>query len=292
MSYPLEGRDLKSITDEELVDTWHASKRQASNRGSFDDDCLHVVQITSTAIMKMNMSVEAEIVNMEEVLKKSSVPVPRLYRSGSARQLEYIITEYIDGERLDRIGWETRTERERQHIKAEIKKAFISLSNIRGTVPGPVKNIAQGRLFSVYGAHTKFSTVRELEELLTAKLFGKGSLIGAFDQLVMCHMDLNMRNLIFDKNNRLFFLDWADSGYYPPESQEALLLHDIQLTHPDSAWEQDLLEVHRELYGSGNEEVVAKLIRVIQNNNGPRGASHLVNDKQSAGEPTFVPRKS
>jgi hypothetical protein len=42
-----------------------------------------------------------------------------------------------------------------------------SLSNLRSTVPGPVKNTARGRPFSVYGTNTKLSSVYELEEWLT-----------------------------------------------------------------------------------------------------------------------------
>lgn len=288
MAYPEGERDLKDITDDKLIGAW---KLEALGRGICTNDRPHVVKVTSTAIMKMDISVEAEVANMEEVLKKSYVRLPRVYRTLSDGQSEYIVMEYIDGERLDHIKWETRTERERQHIKNEIKQALISLARLCSTVPGPVKNTARGRLFSVYGAHTKFSSVHELEEWLTAKLFREGSLIGAFDQLVMCHMDLNPRNLILDKAGHLFFLDWAHAGYYPPEFQEALLLYDIRLPHSKCAWTQDLLAVHREVHGVGNSDVVAKLLRILENNNGPRGGSHLLNGEQGIGPPLLIPRK-
>lgn len=126
---------------------------------------------------------------------------------------------------------------------------------------------------------------------MTAKLFDGRSLIGAFDQLVMCHMDLNMRNLILDKNGRLFFLDWAHSGYYPPEFQEAILLYDLRSPNFKCAWTEDLLEVHRQVYGCGNSDVVAKLVRIAENKNGPRGGSHLLNGEQGVGPPPLSPRK-
>jgi serine/threonine protein kinase len=287
LPFPLEGRDLESITDDELVDAW---ERQDALKGgpdrSFFADDAHVARITSTSILKIDLSIEAEVSNMEEVRKKSPMRVPRLYRTFSHEGSGYIFMEYIDGQRLDHVEWEARTERSRQHIKTELKTAFIALSKLRSTVPGPVKNIAQGRLFSVYGANTTFSSVHELEEWFTAKLFGEGSLLGAFDpdQLVMCHMDLNMRNLILDKDGgRLFFLDWAYSGYYPPECQEALFLYDRRPHLLKCAWSQDLPEVYREVYGSGKDEVVAKLVRVLEFNSGPRGASHLLNGEQGLG---------
>ncbi|PSS12763.1 hypothetical protein M430DRAFT_36041 [Amorphotheca resinae ATCC 22711] len=266
MAYPEGERDLKDITDDKLIGAW---KLEALGRGICTNDRPHVVKVTSTAIMKMDISVEAEVANMEEVLKKSYVRLPRVYRTLSDGQSEYIVMEYIDGERLDHIKWETRTERERQHIKNEIKQALISLARLCSTVPGPVKNTARGRLFK----------------------WLEGSLIGAFDQLVMCHMDLNPRNLILDKAGHLFFLDWAHAGYYPPEFQEALLLYDIRLPHSKCAWTQDLLAVHREVHGVGNSDVVAKLLRILENNNGPRGGSHLLNGEQGIGPPPLIPRK-
>jgi hypothetical protein len=94
-----------------------------------------------------------------------------------------------------------------------------------------------------------------------------------------------------NKNGHLLFLDWAHSGYYPPEFQEALHLYDVLLPHSKCAWTQDLLGVHREVYGSGNNDVVASLLCVLDNNNGPRGASHLLNGEQGIGPPPLIPTK-
>ncbi|KAK7693702.1 hypothetical protein QCA50_003273 [Cerrena zonata] len=33
--------------------------------------------------------------------------------------------------------------------------------------------------------------------------------------LVLCHLDLNLRNIMADKDNRLWIIDWSWSGYYP-----------------------------------------------------------------------------
>ncbi|KAH8819471.1 kinase-like domain-containing protein [Xylogone sp. PMI_703] len=278
------GRDLKDITDDQLIEAW---KLGTLGRDIYNNDQARVVKVTSTAIMKVDLSIEAEVANMEEILKKSDVRLPQVYRTLSNGQAEYIVMEYINGERLDTIEWQTRTEQQRQHIKNELKQAFISLAHLHSTVPGPVKNIAQGRLFSVYGAHTKFSSMHELEEWLTAKLFGEGSLIGEFDRLIMCHMDLNQRNLILDNAGRLFFLDWGHAGYYPPEFQEAILLYDAR--SKGCAWTRDLLEVYREVHGVGKSEVLAKLVRVLENNAGPRGASHLLNGEQGVGPFSHLP---
>jgi len=34
--------------------------------------------------------------------------------------------------------------------------------------------------------------------------------------LVLCHMDLHMRNMILDGDGRLWFIDWANAGTFPP----------------------------------------------------------------------------
>ena len=37
-----------------------------------------------------------------------------------------------------------------------------------------------------------------------------------FDNLVMCHLDIHLRNLILDGQGKLWLIDWGFSGAYPP----------------------------------------------------------------------------
>lgn len=36
------------------------------------------------------------------------------------------------------------------------------------------------------------------------------------EPLVLTHQDLNLRNILVDENYRLWIIDWAWAGYYPP----------------------------------------------------------------------------
>lgn len=97
---PLEGKDLKKISDEEILEAWNSA---VLDKRQIYDDHPHLIKITSGAIMKMDLSIEVEVANMEEVYKTSSVRVPRLYRTLSNGHAEYFIMEYIDGECLDNV---------------------------------------------------------------------------------------------------------------------------------------------------------------------------------------------
>lgn len=50
-----------------------------------------------------------------------------------------------------------------------------------------------------------------------------GCFTGHFDELVMCHLDIHLRNLILDGQRKLWLLDWAFAGAYPPYFETANL---------------------------------------------------------------------
>lgn len=92
MSYLLEGRDVKSITDDELVEAWNY---QASDTGD-SIDAAHVARFISTVAVKMDLSVEAEVANMEFVLERSCVKLPHLYKTFSKGVADYFVMEYVN----------------------------------------------------------------------------------------------------------------------------------------------------------------------------------------------------
>ena len=61
------------------------------------------------------------------------------------------------------------------------------------------------------------------------KLCSGGSLSSKFGTLVMCHMDIALRNLTLDRHGQLWLLDWEWAGFYPKELEIASLHH----KHPD-----------------------------------------------------------
>jgi hypothetical protein len=101
--------------------------------------------------------------------------------------------------------------------------------------PGPVGGgISDGSFFTDYGAGP-FESRKDIEDCFNDRLlvchdFGHasqrppGCFAGRFDELVMCHLDIHSRNLILDGQGKLWLLDWAFSGSYPPYFEAANLM--------------------------------------------------------------------
>lgn len=49
------------------------------------------------------------------------------------------------------------------------------------------------------------------------------------EPLVLSHLDLNLRNVMVDKDGRLWIIDWSWSGYYPPWFEYMATLMQSQL---------------------------------------------------------------
>ena len=99
-----------------------------------------------------------------------------------------------------------------------VAKALIALSKHTSERPGPVEGKPNGRLFSTYGAGCDLPTIDDLKSWLDAKLSRTNQTLECFTQkLVMCHMDISLRNIIKDTSGSIWILDWAYAGYYPQE---------------------------------------------------------------------------
>jgi serine/threonine protein kinase len=269
--YLLDGRDLATVSNLEFV---QASKKcpVICNKGT------NVVRITKTAAMKIGFGVlEQEALAMKYVYEHSDgrIQLPRVYRSFVAEGKGYIVMEFVDGSCLDEVPWRNRPIQERQNIIHQVTEALLSLQNMRGNSPGPIGlGIPTGGLFTVYGAGTAFTTVANMEQWFNRKLdiYGNGSVSGKFKDLVMCHMDISLRNLMLDKTGGLWILDWAWAGFFPPEFEKAGLLH-RRVDHPDFEFIQKLL-CELELPGQ-DDALLALLLCVYQVNDGPFQGSHL-----------------
>ncbi|KAF2731939.1 hypothetical protein EJ04DRAFT_566408 [Polyplosphaeria fusca] len=117
-----------------------------------------------------------------------------------------------------------------------------------------------GGLFSIYGAGKTFECATDMEPWFNQKLriVGTGDVTGCFDELVMCHMNLSLRNFLLEKAGRLWILDWAWAGFFPPTFEIASLSHK-RADHPDFGLAQDLL---RELGKSSADEELLSLLLV------------------------------
>ncbi|KAI1513425.1 Phosphotransferase enzyme family protein [Pyrenophora tritici-repentis] len=238
-----------------------------------------LVRITTTAGINIAIDVlPQEALNMEYVRKFSNgeIRIPRVYRYFMSGEQGYIVTDFIDGGSLDAIPWSSRTIQERQYIVDQMMKAFDHMRTMRSSEPEPVgRGVPEGALFSVWGAGRTLETAADMETCFNAKLKFRGGedVTGRFEDLGMCHMDIKLRNLAFDKAGQLWFLDWAWSGFFPPIFEHAGLVR-IQEGWPDCEFAQDLLrELRRKPY---DETLLALVLGVYEVNNGVFAGRHLI----------------
>lgn len=95
---------------------------------------------------------------------------------------------------------------------------------------GNCRNRFRGIWFTDYGAGP-FPTLQALEDWCNHKLeicetykrAVEGTPKFQFQTLVFTHQDIALRNLILDSSGRVWMIDWANAGAYPPGFEQAAL---------------------------------------------------------------------
>jgi hypothetical protein len=270
--YPLEGRNLLEVTNEEFI--------QAAEEGlPVSDRGTKIVKITSTVILKIGVEVyEQEALNMLYVSAHSGgqILVPQVHRFFTSNGLGYLAMDFIDGGSLDTVDWSERTLNSQENIVSQATNALKCMRGMQSDEPGPVGGgIPTGGLFTIYGAGTTFRTAADMEPWFNKKLdiFRAGNVTGKFKGLVMCHMDFNLKNLVVDKTGKLWVLDWAWAGFFPPAFELASFRH-IRTDDPNAKFVQGVLQ---KLKPTPEEEALLPLLLVVyQVNDSPFQGSHLI----------------
>ena len=176
---------------------------------------------------------EANALNI--LYAQTTVPVPRVHRVIPLGPTHVIALEYIEGDLLSNV-WSTYSLWRKIYIGFTLRRY---IRQIRRTCkappsapPGPV--ITEGTparmcyapsVFShISGVRGPFSTYADLADFFNARRDMSTSPDDPYrkvpfddsEALVLSHLDLNLRNMIVDKDGRLWIIDWAWSGYYPP----------------------------------------------------------------------------
>ena len=145
----------------------------------------------------------------------------------------YILMEVVPWSLIIDI-WDGLEEDARQSIHSQLYGFLSQLQDLKFETPGPIGGgISECALFTAYGARP-FHSPKDLEDwyndrLLVSHDFGHakylsaGAFLGTFTTLVMCHLDLNLRNVVVDKDGKVWLLDWGLAGAYPPWFEEARL---------------------------------------------------------------------
>lgn len=170
------------------------------------------------------------------MIESTDVRLPTLFDAweveDDSQETGYILMQYIEGDVLDE-KWPGLDIHTRQDIHCQLNDFLRQLHTIRLPAPGPLGgDLCRGPLFTDCGAGL-FRSHKDLESWFDERLpvcqqFHRApqtqpSFSGQFRNLVMCHMDIAARNLVLDRQRRVWVLDWAYAGGYPVYFEEAVL---------------------------------------------------------------------
>ena len=197
---------------------------------------------TKDTVVKMDGCVtdgtSAEILTLDFVARHTTIPVPRIRRVlplTSSRSA--IVMDYIPGRQLAH-AWPTMS------FFAKLRVAFIlrgyvrqlrAIQHPRSHVPGPIAPGDEARdvfcrmmtgsqaipisPLPTYADLSAWFNRRYALSMEVAPRWHVGFPSKPFDDsqpLVLTHCDLNMRNILIGDDGRVYLIDWALSGFYPP----------------------------------------------------------------------------
>ncbi|KAH6716176.1 kinase-like domain-containing protein [Leptodontidium sp. MPI-SDFR-AT-0119] len=176
-----------------------------------------VIKLSDEIVVKFGAGVSVEEADNQrkayELLDGGVVRVPRVVRyftrtfDHTSLPIEYLVMEYIYGDILELLG---------SHLVDQIVKILSHFSTIRSLRPGLLQTgVSRGLLWDSNGKPT-FKIIKEMEHWLNFRLPDvKAKLAVEKYPLVLCHLDLALRNIIWLEDGSICLLDWSSAGFYP-----------------------------------------------------------------------------
>ncbi|KAJ5586713.1 kinase-like protein [Penicillium hispanicum] len=137
------------------------------------------------------------------------VRIPRVYAFFSDEHgWGYIVMEFIQGKVLDPL----------EDISAVKKVASVLdyFGTLRHSIPGSLcGGFCRGLLFPDT-EDLVFDSLDKMEKWFNSRLFAHNPKLTFQDcDLVLCHLDIAPRNILWQEDGSLCFIDWASAGFYP-----------------------------------------------------------------------------
>lgn len=247
-----------AINDEDILQWCQDPHRQ---RIGPEHCTTKLIKVDDRFVVKFGHVHPEEFTNQKEAYKlldQRIVRIPRPYRFFTHDTKGYLLMEYIDGE-------ERATIENEADIRS-ISKVLEYLSTFQGTRPGPIAGGAsRGLIWSEYEDMT-FRDLDHLEMYLNSRLV---RCLDTFDlqetQLVLCHLDIAPRNILWPQDGPLCVLDWASAGWYPRFFEYCALDLNSGERGKDIRFTQRLMEAMSPLTDAEKHQV--SLLETFQYNN-------------------------
>ncbi|EXJ82324.1 hypothetical protein A1O3_06137 [Capronia epimyces CBS 606.96] len=163
--FPLEGCDIFKVSESELAAI-------ADTAPSLHTLCgARVARISRNLVIKKSpLTLPSEAEAMKLVAQKTSIYLPRVYRSflvygtgGIYDSTGYIVMSYVDGVCLSQC-WEKLLPDERENIIGQVAEIIWQLQYLHIPLPGPIGGgPSNRRWFSAYGSGP-FTSVSDFED--------------------------------------------------------------------------------------------------------------------------------
>ncbi len=204
-----------------------------------------VVRLTSGTVAKPSQDMDEDTPDPSEanaldlVFSKTTIPVPRVRRVVKYKWAFLIVMDYIEGPTLAHV-WPTLSTWRKCLVAFTLRRYMRQLRRLQappGVPPGPLAaqgpaRICESPVFgSVQSDRGPFASYAELSAFFNYRHRraldeywrnvpqddpARKDLFDDSKPLVLTHQDLNLRNIVVGEGGRLWLIDWAWAGYYPP----------------------------------------------------------------------------
>ncbi|KAH7348447.1 kinase-like domain-containing protein, partial [Rhexocercosporidium sp. MPI-PUGE-AT-0058] len=271
LSFPLDNLELSSISDQQLALLFATAPKLHDYGG------VTVVRLSQCLACKGGEGVySSEAQNMIFAAEKLGLPVPKVHRTfaadvpgwvdGRLVKVDYIVMDYLPGPTVDEC-WDSLDAEQKQSVVGQTVAMVEKMqSTILTLPPGPVGWTGTqkfvGPWFTEYGAGP-FASLQDLEDWCNHKIdvciqfqqLDQRAPRFKFRRLVLTHQDIARRNLVLDAEGKVWLIDWAFAGVYPPGFEQAVL-------KVRSGWDSKFAEMILEKL-SDRQEHITKLFSSI-----------------------------
>ncbi|KAJ3575355.1 hypothetical protein NP233_g1162 [Leucocoprinus birnbaumii] len=230
----LQPSDIDKLSDEEILELAEKAPKVHPDAA--------VLRLTSNTVAKPSQDLDDDVEDASEantlnlLFAETTIPVPRVRRV-IKRQWDFLVVmDYIPGSTLAQ-AWPTLSTWQKIRMAFTLRRYIRQLRRLKAsatTPPGPLSSYGprscespifgqvQSRRgpFASYSELSTFFNKRHQMAMDIRKLSqddpARKDLFDNSEPLVLTHQDLNLRNILVDENYRLWIIDWAWAGYYPP----------------------------------------------------------------------------
>ncbi|PGH36501.1 hypothetical protein GX50_00688 [[Emmonsia] crescens] len=172
-----------------------------------------VVRISEKVVIKFGMGISRDEADNQQraydLVDHNIVRVPRVHRYFTDEVGRgYIMMDYIEGKVIDPL--------DDPDIIGRVICVLDHFSTLIGDKPG---SLSGGPCHGLLWPDTEdltFKNIENMEAWFNSRLFpGEGRISFQNHDLVLCHLDIAPRNIIWQPNGAICLVDWASAGFYP-----------------------------------------------------------------------------